>query len=288
MIFREWFEKAQKENFAIGAFNIDNLEIFKAVCIGSINKKSPVILQFSPGEVEYFGLSNVLDMVKNARIEFGIPIFLNLDHSKNVEDCLHAIESGEFSMVHFDGSDLDIIENIKLTKQIVEVAHKKNVLVEGELNKLLGTSEVHSESLDLDDVGQTLTDPLDALRFVGETGVDIFAPAVGNVHGIYANQPDLNIELLSKIKTEIPMSLLSLHGASGIPADQLRTAIRTGKIVKVNVNTELRQVYRDSIIQKEENEIEEFKYYNVAQEVVLAICVVVEGKIDVFGSARRI
>lgn len=288
MVLKEWLEKAQAENFAIGAFNVDNLEIFKAVCLGAKNKRSPVILQFSPGEVGYFGLSNIVDLVKNARVEFGIPIFLNLDHSEKAEDCISAIETGEFAMVNFDGSGLEIAENIKHTKKIVEVAHKKDGLVEGEINKLLGTSEVHSEGLDLDTVGQSLTDPADALRFVTETGVDIFAPVFGNVHGIFANQPNLNVDLLSKVKAVLPTSLLSIHGASGVPADQLRTAIQTGKIVKVNVNTELRQVYRDSIIQKEENENVEFKYYNVAPEVVLAICAVVEGKIDVFGSARRI
>ncbi len=287
MSLKEWFEKAQKENFAVGAFNIDNLEIFKAVCVSAKNKKSPVILQFSPGEVGYFGMSNIVDLVKNAREELGIPVFLNLDHSKKAEDCMKAIETGAFEMVHFDGSDLDIIENIKLTQQLVEVAHKKNVILEGELDKFSGTSEVHDQSLDLDAVRQSYTDPKNALRFVTESGVDIFAPAFGNVNGVFPNQPDLDIDLLVKIREVMPVTMFSLHGASGIPATEVRVAIQKGKIVKVNVNTELRQVYRDSISGRIDEEKAEFKYYDVAKDVVLAICAVVEGKIDVFGSANR-
>lgn len=288
MTAREWFEKAQKENFAIGAFNIDNLEIFKAVCTGAKNKKSPVILQFSSGEVGYFGLSNIVDLVKNAREELEIPILLNLDHAKKIEDCLTAINTGAFDLVHFDGSDLDVVENIKLTKQVVEAAHKKNVLVEGELNRFSGSSEIHTESLDLDLARQSYTDPDAALRFVGETGIDIFAPVFGNVHGVFENQPDLDINLLVKLRGVLQNTMFALHGASGVPALQVRSAIQNGKIVKANVNTELRQAYHDSAAEKLSKEKPDYEYTNIVEEIVLAICAVVEGKIEVFGSARRV
>src|SRR3989344_5514775 len=145
MTVREWFEKAQQDGFAIGAFNADNLEIFKAICVAAKNKKSPVIVEFSPGEVGYFGFRNVVDLVVNTREEYGIPIFLNLDHATKIEDCLAALRlrsgSGDsevgFDLIHFDGSWLEYSENVKNTKRVVEAAHKKGLLIEGEVDKFL-------------------------------------------------------------------------------------------------------------------------------------------------------
>src|SRR3989344_7114356 len=119
MTTKDWFSKAEEENFAIGAFNADNLEIFKAICIAANNKKSPVMVEFSQGEVEYFGLANIVDLVENAREEYQIPILLNLDHAKSVEDCFKAIEMGNFDLIHFDGSDLPFEENVENTKKVV-------------------------------------------------------------------------------------------------------------------------------------------------------------------------
>ena len=116
MTAKDWFEKAQKENFAIGAFNIDSLEILKGVLTAAKNKKSPVMVEFSPGEMGYFGLRNIVDMIVNAREEYKIPILLNLDHCRKVEDCSAAIDQPGFDEVHFDGSDLELNENIDATK----------------------------------------------------------------------------------------------------------------------------------------------------------------------------
>src|SRR3989304_2219650 len=111
MTAKEWFEKARREKFAIGAFNVDSLDIFKAVMVAAQKKKSPVMVEFSPGEIKYFGLKNVVDMVVNAREEYKIPILLNLDHGKPVDLCMEAIEQPGFDNIHFDGSDLDLKEN---------------------------------------------------------------------------------------------------------------------------------------------------------------------------------
>ncbi|MBI2012300.1 class II fructose-bisphosphate aldolase [Candidatus Curtissbacteria bacterium] len=244
MTLKDWFDRAQKENFAIGAFNIDNLEIFKAVLIAAKNKKSPVIVQFSPGEVGYFGLTNIVDLVINALEEYKVPILLNLDHGAVVDDCLAAIDQPGFDLVHFDGSSLEFAENAKITKKIVDAAHSKGIWVEGEINKFTGSSEVHSEDLDLGLLRDSYTNPMKVSEFIQETKIDIFAPCFGNVHGTFPNQPPLDFALLENIRQILPNTFLSLHGGSGIPAQEVKEAIKSGKIVKVNVNTELRQAYK--------------------------------------------
>ena len=305
MNLKDYFEKARKENFAIGAFNVDNLDIFKAICSAAQKKRSPVMVEFSPGEVGYFGLDNIVDLVANARDFYQIPILLNLDHARKVEDCVAAIESANsdpgsemklrsridrarFDLVHFDGSELEIAENISECKKVVEAAHAKGVLVEGEIDRISGTSEVHSEEIDLAVVKNSYTDPQRAAKFTIETGIDIFAAIFGNVHGTFPIQPDLDFDLLGKIRLALPNTFLSLHGGSGIPADQVKEAIKVGKIVKVNVNTELRIAFRDAISEKMQESPEEVTYYKLTPDVVESVMAVVEGKIDVFGSAGRI
>jgi len=284
----DWFLRAQTEGWAIGAFNVDSLEIFKAICLAAKNKKSPVILEFSPGEVGFFGLKNIVDLVINAREEYKIPILLNLDHGKKVEDCLAAVNQPGFDLIHFDGSDLEFEENVKDTKKIVEDAHKKGLLIEGEIDRISGASEVHGEEVDLQILKDSYTDPQKATKFVQETEVDILATSFGNVHGVFPNQPDLDFELLSKIHQALPKTFLSMHGGSGIPADQVKRAIEVGKIVKVNVNTELRQAFHDGLTEKLGEEPNEYAMYKVMPEVILAVAAVVESKIDILGSANRV
>mgnify|MGYP000524113211 CR=1 FL=1 len=288
MTVRDWFKKAQKENFAIGAFNADNLEIFKAILTAAKNRKSPVMIEFSPGEVSYFGLRNIVDLVVNAREEYKIPIFLNLDHAKKVEDCMTAIGQPGFDEIHFDGSDLTFEENIKEVKRVVGAAHSKGLLVEGEIDKVGGSSEVHPENIEVETLKGSYTDPKKAVSFVGETQIDIFAAVFGNVHGTFPNQPDLDINLLSAIRGALPNTFLSMHGGSGISAVQVKTAIETGKIVKINVNTELRAAYKDALCEKIGEEPNEYKIYKFADEIMLAVAAVVEGKIEIFGSSGKI
>ena len=285
MTAKDWFEKAKKEGFAIGAFNVDSFEIFKAICIGAKNQKSPVIVEFSPGEVKYFGFRNVVDMAINAREEYGIPILLNLDHGKPKELCGEAIEQPGFDNIHFDGSDLDFLENIKVTREIVHKAHAKGLLVEGEIDKIGGLSVIHEEEIDPNTL--VYTDVKGAMRFVEETKIDIFAPVFGNLHGTFPTQPDLDFGLLTNIEQALPETFLSLHGGSGIPADQVKQAIRVGKIVKVNINTELRASFRDALEEKLGEEPKEYKVYEYSEDVILAVPAVVEDKIDVFGSGGK-
>ena len=288
MTAREWFKKAQSEGFAIGAFNVDNVDIFKAVCIAGKNKKSPVMLEFSQGEVGYFGLKNIVDLIINAREEYGIPILLNLDHSKSVEDCIAAIDQAGFDDVHFDGSDLPYEKNVEETKKVVDSAHKKGLLVEAEIDKIAGSSDIHDEEIDIKLLKQSYTDPQKAAKFVKETGVDMLATAFGNVHGTFPVQPNLDINLLSKIREVVPSCFLSLHGSSGIPAEQVKTAINVGKIVKVNLNTELRVAYREAIGEELSENPNEYASYKLSSDVIMAVAAVVEAKIDVFGSGNKI
>ena len=291
MTAKEWFDRARDEGWAIGAFNVDSLEIFKAVVMAAIARKSPVMVEFSPGEVGYFGLRNIVDMTMNARLESEIPILLNLDHGKPKGAVLEAIklsgEDGSFDNVHFDGSDLTILDNIQETKDVVEQAHKKGILVEGEINKVGGSSEVHLEDLNLDEVRKSYTKVDEAKSFVGETGVDIFSPVVGNLHGTFPVQPDLDIELLKKIRAVVGETFMALHGGSGIPAVQVQAAIKEGGIVKVNVNTELRITYKQALDEKIAERPDEYKIYDLMPDVICAVAAVVENKIDVFGSAGK-
>lgn len=307
MTAKEWFKVAEEEGFAIGAFNVDSLEIFRGICIAAKAKKSPVMLEFSSGEIEYFGIDNIVDLVKNARKEYEIPILLNLDHARSVEECLTAInvhsrnvsgsskahsgsvtkESVVFDDVHFDGSELDLEKNIENTKKVVEAAHEKELLVEGEMDRVPGSSEVHAGEVDPKVLAVSYTDPKAAAEFVEKTGVDIFAGVFGNVHGTFSFEPKLDLELLKKIRDALPETFLSMHGGSGISAEDVRNAIATGKIVKVNVNTELRQAFVDSLVEKVNEQPRQYTYYKMAGDVALAVAAVVEGKIEIFGSEGK-
>lgn len=292
MTLREWFEKAQKENFAVGAFNVDTLEILKGILEAAKVKKSPVIIEFSPGEVGYFGLKNVVDLVTNAKEEYKLPIFLNLDHGKTVDACLAAIsesneDSPRFEMVHFDGSELELAENIEGAKKVVLEAHKKGILVEGEIDKVSGASQIHEEELNIAQLRDSYTKPEQAAKFVAETGVDIFASVFGNIHGVFREQPPLDFDLLAKVREALPGTFLAMHGGSGISAEQVKRAIEIGKIVKVNVNTELRQAYKDALGEEMSEKPNEYAFYNISPDVVRAVQAVVEGKMDAFGSSDR-
>ncbi|MCR4324063.1 MAG: class II fructose-bisphosphate aldolase [Candidatus Curtissbacteria bacterium] len=288
MTSKDWLTKARAENFAIGAFNIDNLDILKAVCTAAVSRKSPIIVEFSQGEVDYFGLENIVDLVKNAREEYKIPLLLNLDHSKKSEQTLKVIEIGGFDNVHFDGSDLGFEENIEEAKKVVSAAHAKGVLVEGEFNRIAGSSQVHTEEIDLEELSKSYTDPKGAAEFVTKTGVDILAPIFGNVHGTFPIEPDLDMSLLKEIREAVGDTFIAMHGGSGIAADQVKEAINVGGIVKVNVNTELRSAFKDAFSESFEENPKEYAYYNLTPDVILAIAAVVEAKIDVFGSANRL
>lgn len=283
---KEWLQKAKKEKFAIGAFNVGNLETFKAIAQAAANKKSPVIIESSPGETEFMGGENIVDLAKNYSEELGIPILLNLDHSTTLENCQKGIDLG-YDLIHCDASKLPYKENVALTKKVAELAHDKGLICEGELDHIGGSSEVFQGSAGNEADKLPMTEPYKAANFVESTGIDIFAAFIGNVHGLYLGQEKkLDIERLKKI-SEATGAFLSLHGSSGIPEHYVKEAIENG-IVKVNLNTEMRQAFRDSFEKVLEDNPEEYAMYKVEDSVIKTIQNLVEHKIDLFGSAGKI
>ncbi len=286
MTAREWLQKAKDEKFAIGAFNVGNLETFKAIAQAASNKKSPVIIESSPGETEFLGAENIVDLARNYSEQYGVPILVNLDHSTTLEDCQKGIDAG-FDLIHSDASKLPYEENVALTKQVAELAHAKGLTAEGELDHIGGSSEVHQGSAGEEAAKVTMTDPVQAAEFVKATGIDIFAAFVGNVHGLYLGQEKkLDVERVKQIADATGV-FLSLHGSSGIPEDQVKAAIQNG-IVKVNLNTEMRQAFKDSFEKVLKDNPEEYAMYKVEGDVIQTIQNLVEHKIDLFGSANKI
>ncbi|MCL4366585.1 class II fructose-bisphosphate aldolase [Patescibacteria group bacterium] len=282
---REWLEKAKQEQFAIGAFNVGNIETFKAIAQAAANKKSPVIIESSPGETKWMEPENVVDLAKNYSAEYQIPILVNLDHGESLQDCLLAAEAG-YDLIHFDGGKLPYEQYLAQLKQVVEAAHHKNLTVEGEIDHIAGSSEVHTGSASTQFQTAQMTNPQKAGQFVKEAGIDIFAAFFGNVHGVYAEGGEnLHFDLLRQI-AQATNCFLSLHGGSGIPDDQVKEAIKLG-IVKINVNTEMRQAFKDTLQKVLQDNPQEYAMYKIEPPVVEAVQKIVEHKIDVFGSADK-
>lgn len=262
---KDYLLNASSQGFALGAFNLDNLETLKAVTAAAAKTNSPVIVEVSPGELDYLEMSNLASLVDNAKREFGVPLFLNLDHATDLNIIEKSLDFG-FSLVHFDGSRFPLEENTEKTKQVVFMAHQKDVLVEGEV----------------DPIGGPLTDPEVAKKFVADTGVDIFAVSIGNNHGISEHE-GINLDLLRQIHGVLPETFLSLHGGSGIPDDQIRTAIKLG-VVKININSELRIAFKKNL----DLTVPELAWYKITPPAIEAISKVVENKTRIFGSEGKV
>lgn len=282
---KEILTRAKNEGFALGAFNAGNVEIVKAIVQAAQSQQAPAIVETSAREADFFGQKNFLDVLDNFRQEINLPILTNFDHGPDLEECQKAIETG-YSLVHFDGAELPYEENVKIAKAIVEQAHQKGILVEGEINKILGSSTPHpTEDAESIQASGNYTDPEKAADFVSQTGVDILAVFIGNLHGTYRHSPKLDLERLKLIAKKLPC-FLSLHGGSGLLEEDIKKAIRLGRIVKINVNTELRVAYRDTL----ENVLkgsEEVAIYKIMPPVIAAVQKVVEEKIQLFGSTNK-
>ncbi|MEK7595637.1 MAG: class II fructose-bisphosphate aldolase [Patescibacteria group bacterium] len=281
----EIFRKAKDGKYAIGAFNAANLETLKAIVQAAHKLRAPVIIEASDGEVNFIGKREVVALIKIYREEYNLPIILNLDHAGDLQGCIEAIEAG-FDYIHFDGSKLSYEKNVEITKRIVEVAHSKNIPVEGEIDHIQGSSADHrQENVTGVQKKELYSNPVSARKFVDETLVDTFASFIGNAHGLYANAKRIDIALLGRIKEALPDKFLSLHGGSGIPDEDIKSAISHG-IVKINVNSELRVAFRDAL-KKVINSTEEVAIYKIMPEVIKAVQDVVEAKISLFGSANK-
>ena len=272
-------KKAKREKWAIGQFNFSTIEQLKGI-IGAAKKLSaPVILGTSEKESKFLGLEETIAQVRILENKMGLKLFLHLDHGKDLNYIKRAVDLG-FDSVHFDGSELPFKENLKLTKKIVNYGHKKNVLVEGELGYLRGESRFFQKKK-VAIKKEDLTRPKQAQEFVEKTKVDLLAPAIGNVHGIYPEMPELDFERLKEIR-EKTNAFLVLHGGSGLSRDEIKKAIKFG-IQKININTELRLVWRESFL-KILKTSKEIKPYIILPQVSQAIEKKVEKYIKLFGS----
>src|SRR6056297_2377967 len=233
-------QDAHKRTYAVGGFNINNMEFLQGIIRGAEELNSPLILQASEGAIRYIGMDYVMQMVEAATKNTNIPVALHLDHGSNFESIMNCIRAG-FSSVMIDASKKPFEENIALTKKVVETAHSVGVSVEAELGTLSGTEDDHT----VEEKDAMYTDPDQAKEFVEATGVDALAIAIGTAHGVYEGEPELDFERLDTIKKLIDMPVV-LHGASGISAADLKQGVELG-VNKVNVNTDFQQVFTAKI-----------------------------------------
>ena len=283
---KKYIVVAQKEKKAIGHFNISNLEGLWAVFNEARELKAPVIIGVSEGERSFMGVRQVGALVKSLRDEFEHPIFLNADHTYSFEKVKEAVDAG-FDAVIFDGTELPFEENIKITKQCVEYAKSVNpeIVVEGELGFIGKSSKV----LDGIPTGvkiseEFLTKPDEAKKFVEETGVDLLAPAVGNIHGMLSGgvDPSLNISRIKEISNAVGVPLV-LHGGSGNSSDDFMKALGAGVSV-IHINTELRVAYRKALVKELSLNPDEIAPYKYLKSPRLAMQKVVEEKLRIFNN----
>ena len=285
---RHLMQRSRQQGFAVGAFNIDNQETLIAVSRAAQKLNAPVLVEVSQGEVDALGLENIRDMVDNYRDEYGIEIYINLDHSPTVEACKRAIDVG-FEFIHIDISqanhDASEEEIIAKTKEVVEYAKFTGALVESEPHYFAGGSNVHDEDIDYEEIRKTFSTPEGARAFVEATGVDTFAAAIGNLHGKYNVPKELDLELLARIRSAIDCQI-SLHGGSGTPLHYFEDASKAG-VSKININTDMRVVFRETLEKVLKENPKEYAVVKLMPQVYGAVQQVVEEKIAAFGSAGK-
>ena len=256
---KEMFEKAYKGGYAIGAFNVNNMEIVQGITQAAMEENSPVILQVSAGARKYAKHNYLIKLVEAAIMETGLPVALHLDHGENFDICKACVDGG-FSSVMIDGSKYSFEENIAITRQVVEYAHAHGVTVEGELGKLAGIED----DVNVSDEDAQFTNPAEVEEFVSRTGVDSLAIAIGTSHGAYkfkpGQKPRLRFDILEEVSKRLPGFPIVLHGASsvpqefvaqvnqyggsmpdaiGIPEEMLRQAASMA-VCKINIDSDLR------------------------------------------------
>ena len=285
---RHLMQRSRAQKFAVGAFNIDNQETLIAVARAAQKLNAPVLVEVSDGEVKALGLENIRDMVDNYRVEYGIEMYINLDHSPTVEDCKRAIDVG-FEFIHIDISQANhnatTEEIIERTKDVVEYAKFTGALVESEPHYFGGSSNVHTEAIDYEEIKKTFSTPEGTKAFVEATGIDTFAAAIGNLHGKYPVPKILDLKLLQQIRDAISCQI-SLHGGSGTPLHYFEDAAKIG-VSKVNINSDMRYTFRKTLEKVLADNPDEYAVVKLMPEVYMAVQAVVEEKINAFGSAGK-
>ena len=276
----ELMEDAHKKGYAVGAFNVNNMEIVQAIIEAAEETKSPVILQASQGGLKYAGVEYIAELGKLAARNAKVPVVVHLDHGTDFNQVMLCIRHG-FSSVMIDGSRFELEENIAITKKVVEVAHAVGVSVEAELGKIGGTED----HITVSERDATFTDPKEAKIFVDETNVDFLAIAVGTAHGVYKGEPKLDFDRIKAIKDITNMPLV-LHGSSGVPDEAIKRAVPLG-INKINIDTDLRIAFSNAVkefVRENPDNIDPRKILAPAKEAMKQR---IKEKMELFGSAGR-
>ena len=276
---KEVLDAANDGGYAVGAFNINNMEIAQSIVTTASEMNAPVILAASQGAISYAGIEYLEAIVKVAASKTDTPVTLHLDHGTDFNVILQCIQHG-FTSVMIDGSHLPFEENIALTKRVVEVAHPCGVSVEAELGRLVGVED----NISVEEKDAVFTHPDEAVQFVEETNVDSLAVAIGSAHGIYKGEPNLDFERLEKIDNKVDIPLV-LHGASGIPEESIIKAVKLG-INKINIDTELRLAFRDAV-RKVVTETDAYDPRKICGPARDAMKEIVKYKIGIFGSEGK-
>ncbi len=277
---KELLAEAEKGQYAVGAFNANNMEIVQAIIEAAREENSPVILQASQGAIRYAGLDYIVSLVRTGAGKIDLPVALHLDHGTDFDQVMLCVRAG-FSSVMYDGSRHPLDENIENTRFVVRVGQAVGVSVEGELGKIGGTED----DVTVEERDALLADPLEAARFAQETGVDALAAAIGTAHGPYKGEPHLDFDRLEKIHRLIKTPLV-LHGASGVPDEAICKAIKLG-VRKINIDTELRQAFTAGVkdfLAEDPGNIDPRKILGPAKE---AMKEAVKKKMRLFGCAGK-
>jgi len=275
---KDILKKAESRGYAVGAFNIHNFETILGVANAAVKAKSPVIIQVSEGTINYMGLKPVTHIVSTVAKNTAVPIALHLDHGKSLDVVFECIAAG-FTSVHIDASHLPLDENIKLTREVVEFSHTKNVWVQGEVGAMVGGhGDIHGK------IEIPLAELEDVVSFAKKTKIDTIAAAIGTAHGAYDNE-SINFPLLKSIKARVDIPFV-LHGGSGISDEEIQKAIKMGVNV-INIGTDIKVGFCQALIKQCRDNQEETDPRKLLMPAIETVEKIAIAKMELFGSAGK-
>lgn len=277
---REILEPARSQGYAVGAFNVHSLEMIPSVLETAVEERSPIILQFTEGTLDFSGYENIRVLAGHLARVAPVPVVLHFDHGASYELAVRAVQAG-FSSVMIDGSKLPYADNLRITREVVRMAHAAGITVEAELGRVAAKEEMVTAG----QAEATYTDPAEAARFAAESGVDALAVAVGTVHGFYRWEPKLAHDRLEQISQSVLVPLV-LHGGSGVPDAEIRKAVAHG-ISKVNVATEAKDAWARALRDSLAAQPDEYDPRPLLRPVKAAVKEVVRAKMRLLGSAGK-
>jgi fructose-bisphosphate aldolase, class II len=275
---------AKQHKYAVGAFNITNLDFIDHIMDAAVESNSPVIMQLAEVHFRYLNLEDIAPILINAAKNVSVPVCIHLDHGKSLKTMVRAIRAG-FTSIMYDGSEYPLDENIRNTAEVVKIAHSVGVSVEGELGNVGGEAVGVEAAIPHDSSEEFYTKTEDATRFASESGLDTLAISIGNVHGLYKGEPNLDFDRLTAIRDAVGIPLV-LHGGSGISDDDFRKAVSLG-ICKINFYTGISQAAMIKVHKFIEEHPKSISYPDLAKLAMSELKKVVMDRMDVFGSKEQ-